>query len=115
MGFEIGVPGAVVAFLGLLVSAAGRLALPAALLAILTLWVALCVALWVRLRRLNRTLCRLDRTLDSLAASVGKALEAPRTPAPPPSPAPRVRYTKRGVPYQWDPVHGSRFVKKART
>jgi membrane protein implicated in regulation of membrane protease activity len=108
MGFEIGVPGAVTAFLGLLVSATGRLALPAALLAILTLWVALCVALWLRLRRLSRT-------LDALAASVKKALEAQRTPAPPPSPAPRVRYTKRGVPYQWDPVHGSRFVKKART
>jgi hypothetical protein len=101
MGFEIGVPGAVIAFLGPLVSAVGRLALPAALLAVL----ALCVALWVRLRRLTRT-------LDSLAASVKKALEAQRTPAPPPSPAPRVRYTKRGVPYQWDPVHGSRFVKK---
>jgi hypothetical protein len=100
MGFEIGVPGAVIAFLG----PAWRLALPAALLAVLTL----CVALWLRLRRLTRT-------LDSLAASVKKALEAPRTPAPPPLPAPRVRYTKRGVPYQWDPVHGSRFVKKART
>ncbi len=104
MGFEIGVPGAVTTFLGLLVSATGRLALPAALLAVL----ALCVALWLRLRRLTRT-------LDSLAASVKKAVEAPRTPAPPPSPAPRVRYTKRGVPYQWDPVHGSRFLKKART
>ena len=104
MGFEIGVPGAVITFLGPLVTATWRLALPAALLAILSL----CVALWVRLRRLTRT-------LDSLAVSVKKAVEAPRTPAPPPSPAPRVRYTKRGVPYQWDPVHGSRFVKKART
>ena len=111
MGFEIGVAGAVITFLGPLVTATWRLALPAALLAILSL----CVALWVRLRRLTRTLHRLDRTLDSLAASVKKAVEAPRTPAPPPSPAPRVRYTKRGVPYQWDPVHGSRFVKKART
>ena len=101
MGFEIGVPGAVVAFLGPLVTAAWRLALPGTLMAILIL----CVALWVRLRRLTRT-------LDSLAVSVKKAVEAPRTPAPPPSPAPRVRYTKRGVPYQWDPVHGSRFVKK---
>ncbi len=104
MGFEIGVPGAVIAFLGLLVSAAGRLALPGTLLAVLTL----CVALWLRVRRLTRT-------LDSLAVSVRKALEAQRTPAPPPSPAPKVRYTKRGVPYQWDPEHGSRFVKKART
>ena len=104
MGFEIGVPGAVIAFLGLMVSAAGRLAIPAALLAVL----ALCVALWLRLRRLTRT-------LDSLATSVKKALEAQRAPAPPPSPIPKVRYTKRGVPYQWDPVHGSRFVKKART
>ena len=104
MGFEIGVPGAVIAFLGLLVSAMGRLALPGALLAVL----ALCVALWVRLRRLTRTLA-------SLTAIVKKALEAQRTPAPSPSPAPRVRYTKRGVPYQWDPVHGSRFVKKTRT
>ena len=104
MGFEIVVSGAVIAFLGQLVTAAGWLALPGALLAVL----ALCVALWLRLRRLTRT-------LDSLAVSVRKALEAQRTPAPPPSPAPRVRYTKRGVPYQWDPVHGSRFLKKART
>ena len=104
MGFEMGVPGAVTTFLGLLVPALGRLALPGTLLAILALW----VALWVRVRRLAQT-------LDALAASVKKALEAQRAPAPPPSPAPKVRYTKRGVPYQWDPVHGSRFLKKART
>ena len=81
------------------VSPPERLTLPGALLAVLTL----CVALCIRVRRLTLT-------LDSLATNVRRLLEAQRVAAPP-TPS-RVRYTKRGVPYQWDPVHGSRFVKK---
>jgi hypothetical protein len=108
MGFEMGALGAVLAFLGMVFTEAGRLALPGALLALL----AISAALWSRLRRLTRA-------VESLTVSVTKALETQRLapvaiPAPP-SPTPRVRYTKRGVPYMWDPIHGSRFVKKEGT
>jgi hypothetical protein len=106
MGFELGALGAALAFLGPLVTEVGQLVLPGALLALL----AISAALWSRLRHLTRA-------VESLTASVTKALEARSAPPAPASvspPTPRVRYTKKGVPYLWDPVHGSRFVKKER-
>ncbi len=56
---------------------------------------------------------RLTSALDDLTANVLKALGSLPRPTPVTPSQSEVRYTKKGVPYEWDPVRGSRFVKKA--
>ncbi len=67
--------------------------------------VVLVLALWARIRQLTYA-------LDVLTANVLKALGSLPRPTPATPAQSEVRYTKKGVPYEWDPVRGSRFVKK---
>ncbi len=80
--------------------------LPLSVLALLVSLVALCVAIWLSLRRL-----RLQ--IDNLATIV-KSLGELRPPEPAAVATSKVRYTKGGAAYVVDPIHGSRFVKKER-
>lgn len=79
---------------------------PLVLGGLLALVVVMVVVLLARIRRLTYA-------LDDLTANVLKALGSLPRPTPVTPSQSEVRYTKKGVPYEWDPVRGSRFVKKA--